>query len=118
VTDDAPGVNTYPFVVRDDSSHSDVVIQTSDQTWQAYNTWGGNSLYLGTVAASSDGRAYKVSYNRPYNNSETASWFNAEEPLIRWIERNGYDVSYMSGVDVSRNPALVKNHKVFISSGH
>ena len=114
---DAAGVNTYPFVVRDDTSHSALVIQTSDQTWEAYNTWGGNSLYLGTVN-SSDGRAYKVSYNRPYINSGTASWFNAEEPLIRWVERNGYDVSYLSGVDVTRNPALLKNHKTFISSGH
>jgi hypothetical protein len=118
---DAPGVNTFPFVVRDDTSHSDIVVQTSDQTWEAYNTWGGNSLYLGTVGTAlpgADGRAYKVSYNRPYNNSGTASWYNAEEPLIRWIERNGYDVSYLSGVDVTRNPALVRNHKTFISSGH
>ena len=33
------------FVVRDDASHSDLVVQTSDETWQAYNTYGGNSLY-------------------------------------------------------------------------
>ena len=33
------------FVVRDDASHSDMVVQTSDATWQAYNTYGGNSLY-------------------------------------------------------------------------
>ena len=35
----------------------------SDTTWQAYNDWGGNSLYSGSPA----GRAYKVSYNRPIN---------------------------------------------------
>ena len=34
----------------------------SDTTWQAYNQYGGNSLYVG----SPDGRAYKVSYNRPF----------------------------------------------------
>jgi len=39
-----------PFVVRNDASHSDILYQTSDETWQAYNTYGGNSLYTCTVA--------------------------------------------------------------------
>ena len=37
-----------PFVVRNDASHSDILFQTSDETWQAYNTYGGNSLYTCT----------------------------------------------------------------------
>ena len=51
------------FVVRNDSSHSDILVQTSDPTWQAYNAYGGNSFYSGNPV----GRAYKVSYNRPVN---------------------------------------------------
>ena len=50
------------FVVRDDNSTSDVLYQTSDTIWQAYNDYGGNSLYVGSPA----GRAYKVSYNRTF----------------------------------------------------
>ncbi len=49
------------FIVRNDSSHSDILEQTSDTTWQAYNDYGGNSLYSGNPVS----RAYKVSYNRP-----------------------------------------------------
>src|SRR5206468_10195284 len=49
------------FVVRNDSSHSDILAQTSDLNWHAYNDYGGNSLYTGNPA----GRAYKVCYNRP-----------------------------------------------------
>ena len=30
------------------TSHSDLLFQTSDTTWQAYNNYGGNSLYAGT----------------------------------------------------------------------
>ena len=45
VRNDTGGSNQIVFVVRDDASHSDVVFQTSDTTWQAYNTYGGNSLY-------------------------------------------------------------------------
>ena len=28
--------------------------------------------------------------------------FNAEYPMVRWLEANGYDVSYISGVDTDR----------------
>ncbi len=48
--DTAGGDSQIPFVVRNDSSHSDIVVQTSDATWEAYNTYGGNSLYTCTVA--------------------------------------------------------------------
>lgn len=50
------------FVVRDDDGGSQLLFQTSDTTWQAYNRYGGSSLYTGGPA----GRAYKVSYNRPF----------------------------------------------------
>ena len=53
------------FVVRDDDGHSDLLFQTSDTTWQAYNSYGGNSLYTGGPGTN-PGRAYKVSYNRPF----------------------------------------------------
>ena len=103
VRSDNGGASHIPFVVRDDASHSDIVMQTSDTTWQAYNTYGGNSLYTGQPA----GRAYKVSYNRPFNtrgNDNGQDWlFNAEYPMVRWVERNGYDVSYLSGVDSDRS---------------
>ena len=100
------------FVVRDNSSHSDILVQTSDTTWQAYNDYGGNSLYAGSPA----GRAYKVSYNRPLNTP--GDFFSNEYPMLRWLEANGYDVSYFAGVDTDRNGALIAQHRVFMSVGH
>ena len=38
--------------------------------------------------------------------------------MIRFLERNGYDVSYISDSDVDTHGALLLNHKIFISSGH
>ena len=38
--------------------------------------------------------------------------------MIRWLERNGYDVSYTTGVDSDRRGALIRNHRVFLSVGH
>ena len=106
------------FIVRDDSSTSDIVFQTSDPTWHAYNTYGGASFYQGGA----NGRAYKLSYNRPFLTRGTAGgrdfYFGAEYAAVRFLERNGYDVSYMAGVDTDRRGELIKNHKVFLSVGH
>src|SRR5258706_314005 len=44
--EDTGGGSAAYFVVRDDDNHSDLLFQTSDSTWQAYNAWGGNSLYV------------------------------------------------------------------------
>ena len=105
------------FVVRDDDGASNLLFQTMDTTWQAYNQYGGNSLYVGSPA----GRAYKVSYNRPFTTRGYApeDWiFNAEYPMLRWLERNGYDVSYTSGVDTARRGAELLEHEAFLSVGH
>ena len=61
-----PGLISDVFIVRDDASTSDLLFQTSDATWQAYNGYGGNSLYVGSVPRS-NGNAAKVSYNRPFS---------------------------------------------------
>ncbi|MFD6892432.1 DUF4082 domain-containing protein [Streptomyces sp. NPDC059957] len=115
---DGNGVMPYPFVVRNDSSHSDIVVQTSDQTWQAYNNYGGQDLYDGGGPAP-DGRAYEVSYNRPMDIGGENGIYGSEYQMVAWLERNGYDVSYMSGIDMSTKGATqLQNHKVFMSSGH
>ncbi|HLZ38372.1 MAG TPA: N,N-dimethylformamidase beta subunit family domain-containing protein [Mycobacteriales bacterium] len=111
--------NHVVFVVRNDASRSDVLVQTSDTTWQAYNDYGGNSLYVGAPG----GRAFKVSYNRPFHSRITTPegrdfFFSAEYSMVRWLEANGYDTTYTTGIDSDRRGALIKNHKVFVSVGH
>lgn len=113
------------FVVRDDASTSDLFFQTSDATWQAYNNYGGNSLYVGSTDFPG-GHAAKVSYNRPFltrdgggGGGAMEDWlFNAEFPMIRFLERNGYNVSYTTCVDAARRGNLITNHKVYLSVGH
>ncbi|MFC4031164.1 DUF4082 domain-containing protein [Streptomyces polygonati] len=114
---DGNGVMPYPFVVRNDASHSDIVVQTDDETWQAYNKWGGRNLYDGNGPAP-DGRAYQVSYNRPMDIGGDNGIYGSEYEMLYWLEQNGYDVSYISGIDMSNNGSLLLNHKMFMSSGH
>ena len=117
------------FIVRDDSSHSDILFQTSDETWQAYNNYGDNSpvndasLY-GCCGSQFDetNRGYKVSYNRPFatrSMESGVSWvFNAEYPMVRFLEANGYDVAYFTGVDAARFGNLIGNHRIYMPVGH
>ncbi len=51
--------------------------------------------------------------------TESATWvFGAEYPMVRWLEANGYDVTYFTGVDAARTGNLIENHKLYLSVGH
>ena len=129
-TDGTSDENQIPFVVRDDSSHSDILFKTNDATWQAYNDWGGYSLYSGdaTVTDAGDldvGRATQVSYDRPFSTRFDTPYgqdyfFYAEFPMIEFLEENGYDVSYVdqSTVASSQGASLIEQHKVLMAAGH
>jgi len=132
---DTGGQNHIVFIVRNDASNSALIFQTSDETWQAYNEWQpssdatpdpttvGHSLYGPTGIFDITNRAFKVSYNRPFHTrdfqEESLSFvFGAEYPMVRWLEANGYDVTYFTGMDAERYGNLILNHKVYLSVGH
>ncbi|WP_247531575.1 DUF4082 domain-containing protein [Bradyrhizobium sp. 162] len=121
---DGTQVFQIPFVVRSDASTSAIVFQTSDQTWEAYNPWGGADLYAGN-GPGINGSAYAVSYNRPITTRDGGLFgtsndmvFSAEYPAIYWLEQNGYDVSYISGIDAATSGSLLLNHQVYMDVGH
>jgi hypothetical protein len=110
------------FAVRDDGRFSDVIIAQTVNTSQAYNVWGGKSLY-GTLANRSDtaNKAVKVSFNRPYyydSGQGAGIFFEWEFGMVKWLEGEGYDVSYATNVDVDEDPNLLLTHKAFLSVGH
>ena len=128
VRNDTGGESQIPFVVRNDASKSEILLQTSDATWEAYNAYGGNSLYTCTVSCppgepEAYKAAYAVSYNRPWDGSLVTDngqsyLYYAEYQMMYWLEEQGYNVSYTSESEVASNGALLKNHKIFMSSGH
>ncbi len=122
------GKSQIIFIVRNDESHAPILLQVSDATWEAYNEYGGNSLYTCTVdCPPGEPKSYKgafaVSYNRPFSggivtdNGASYLWY-AEYQMMLWLEENGYNITYTTSAEVARNGALLKNHKVFMSSGH
>ncbi len=122
------------FVVREDARQSAFLFQSSVTTWQAYNNWGGKSLY---PFNSPEGTAVKVSFNRPYaapgqpsaiagvgageflnsyqQDSAAPGW---EYNMVRFLEREGYDVTYSTDVDTHENGNLLLQHKAFLIVGH
>ncbi len=109
------------FVVRDDASNSKLLFKTSDATWQAYNYWGGNTFYAANTPVPGFTHATKISYQRPLTlRGDKSNFFNAEFPMIMWLERNGYDVTYATDMDMARDQSVITpaKHKVLLSVGH
>ena len=116
--DGSGGASMIPFVVRDDNQPSDMTFQTSDETWEAYNEWGGYNVYGGPT-----GRATAVSYNRPFDNLNDGAegvqsfLFADEYAAIRWFEPWLRHELHL-GSDTARDAAQLLNTKVFLSVGH
>ena len=106
-----------PFFVRehpDRNSRSKILVQMPIATAQAYNGWGGKSLYDFTSVG---GAADEISFDRPLAGS-TSLHLNYAIHLLRFLEREGYDVSYVSDVDIHRNPKMLREHQLVVSAGH
>jgi hypothetical protein len=123
-TDD--GSENYVLFVLRDEREAELIAQTSDFTWQAYNGWpadfslysnGGESLYYGTEVAVSFERPYSLT-SSPETILGTGRYFGYEFPFAYWLERRGYDVSYCSNLDTHRGTAAPARAAGFLSIGH
>ncbi|MBV9213741.1 MAG: hypothetical protein JOZ25_08870 [Actinobacteria bacterium] len=98
-----------------------VLAQISTATYEAYNTWGGDSLYPGgqRVTATGTGQGVEVSYDRPYETVTGAGQFLTRDvAIVRFLEREGYDVSYTTNESVDDQPGQVTGHRVLLDIGH
>jgi hypothetical protein len=109
-----------PFVVRSSAPQaqaSSILVVVPFNTYLAYNQWGGTSAYdnLTDKKTFNLGHATKVSFNRPFHRRTWRFW---DLPLLRFLEGEGYDVSYVSDTDVDANPQILQQHRAVIVSGH
>ncbi len=114
LTTEQDWVQWIPFTVRDDTSDAAFVFMNSVTTWQAYNTWGGWSLYEGPT-----GRADVVSFDRPYALGLGQSNFLFNElPVLYDMERRGLDLHYWTDVDLHVRGGELTRHRCLVSLGH
>ena len=118
--------NSIIFAVKDGRPAA-FVYQQAVNTYQAYNNYpddhvNGKSLYsfnsYGANTISGTTRAVKVSFDRPYSGEGSMYFFTFEINLVRWLEKNGYDVTYTTDVDTDANDGSLASHKGFLSAGH
>ena len=106
------------FVVREPQPTAPLLCQLPVTTYQAYNNWGGKSLY---DFQSPGGRAFRVSFQRPYSVDALTGdrgFFYCDAQLVRWLESQGYDVAYCTNIDIHRQRDLAASHRVYLSCGH
>lgn len=122
--------NFTTFVVRDDAGAQDLVVQIPVTTYQAYNNYGGKSVYDSssgacTVSESGSPRAVAVTFDRPYANTfdDPNNFLRNDHLWVQWLESQGYSVDYVTNIDVHRwgQPGAVNGllgHRAFLSIGH
>jgi hypothetical protein len=103
------------FVVREDGASGGILFPIALTTYQVYNNWGGKSLYDHN---STGARAAKVSFDRPYDHNGVGAFYDGDYNMIRWLESQGYDVSYTTSQDLHANPNLAANHKMILINWH
>lgn len=107
------------FTVRENQpgSTARILFQNSVTTWQAYNNWGGKSLY--DYNSTGGERSFMVSFQRPYalyqGRGDFPRW---EAKAAHWLELNGYALEYCTSTDTQLLQTLEDHYDVFISAGH
>lgn len=118
--------NYAPFILRDDRP-SAIFYGLPVSTWLAYNVWGGRGIYKcisGKGAGDWEARSRLVSFDRPFSQLDSGTtngadrFFNFDYAMVRYLEREGYDVSYGTSIDVHARPKLLLQHDLYVSAGH
>lgn len=99
-----------------------LIAQVPTATYEAYNAWGGDSLYPGgpdPVRVTGTTQGVEVSDQRPYDSVTGAGQFFARDvAMVRFLERYGYPVSYTTSESVDTDPAQLLGHRAVIDFGH
>jgi hypothetical protein len=114
-----PESTFVPFVVREDvpGSTSNILFQLSTNTYNAYNAWGGRSLY--PQNSEDFRRSYFVSSQRPYDVEKGKGQFPWwERPLAAWLRTENVTVEFCTNVALHREPDLLSHYDLFLSVGH
>lgn len=109
---------TVPFVVRAVSSTPGVraLLQIQVSTIQAYNPYGGKSLY--DYNSSAGVRSSTVSFDRPFTEAFNSFFDVYGLYLVRWLAKNNLTVDFCTDIDIVANPAILDPYQLFIDVGH
>jgi hypothetical protein len=118
----APSGESDCMFVVEASRPQPLLAQLPTSTYEAYNAWGGNSLYPGgmdRVGITGTTQGVEVSYDRPYDSVTGAGqFFSRDVAMVRFLERYGYPVSYTTSESVDEDPGQLSDHRALLDFGH
>ncbi len=134
------------FVVRPDPGDpAPILLVLSTSTYDAYNDWGGPSLYTGGTRVSAERPLAKGFLVKPEPHrrkmqpepdreglwffrwaeplglsvwSGGAGWWNWERPFVHWATANGYRLDVAISTDLEEHPEVLEGHRLFVCVGH
>ncbi|MEU6710738.1 N,N-dimethylformamidase beta subunit family domain-containing protein [Nonomuraea sp. NPDC046802] len=113
--DASSGAQRYvPVTVRSASTRGRVVIVNAVTTWQAYNLWGGHSLYQGPGGY--DDRSRSVTFDRPYDGAGARLFLAFEKDALAVAEHSGVPLAYLTNLDLT--PGALDGARAVVSLGH
>ncbi|MEV0584704.1 N,N-dimethylformamidase beta subunit family domain-containing protein [Nonomuraea sp. NPDC050310] len=110
----AKGQSFVPITVRSAVTRGRVVMINAVTTWQAYNLWGGRSLYKGPGGFGD--RSPAVTFDRPYDRSGARLFLDFERDAIALAEAEGVPVAYLTDLDLV--PGSLDGATAVVSLGH
>lgn len=125
---DASGVAFFVVRSRQPGKDTNILLQLTTNTYNAYNDWGGSSLYVGGPHPL---QGTRVSFERPIargfltkpnaNLSDWhpyAGWHNWERAFVAWAEGAGYKLDFAVNSDLEFHPEILANYRLVLSVGH
>ncbi len=113
------GQSYVPFVVRQIQPTAPILIVMPFTTYQAYNSWGGTSLYVNGRPDCPRPHAFAASFDRPFNLGVGSGNFLSDDSyFLNFVEGQRYDLAYATDVDLDARPSILASRRLIIISGH
>ncbi|HZX99104.1 MAG TPA: N,N-dimethylformamidase beta subunit family domain-containing protein [Dermatophilaceae bacterium] len=113
------GQRYVPVTVRSTNARNALVLLDAVTTWQAYNAWGGYSLYHGPAGGDDfSHRSRAVTFDRPYDGVGASDFLGNELPAISFAEHAGLPLAYATDVALDLDPHLLDGARGVVSLGH
>ena len=133
------------FAVRPSGRSAPILLVLSTATYNAYNDWGGPSLYTGGTRVSFERPLAPGFLHKPEPAARKAQaipdrealgyftwaeeqglspwsggsgWWTWERPFVAWAEREGFVIDVAVSQDLERHPEVLDGHRLFLSVGH
>ena len=116
--DDGEGKSTFvPLMITNPNERYGITFVSAVMTWQAYNQWGGYSLYKGPDGKRTS-RSTVASFNRPYDGDGSGQTRYMELPILRLAEMDGLDINYATDFEVDQNNKIILQSNSIVFGGH